>query len=48
MLFNVPENSVFVRKLENRITGIQIPWVEEEMQRWKIKEEEYNNNKESK
>jgi hypothetical protein len=40
MLFNVPENSVFVRKLENRITGIQVPWVEEEMQRWKLKQED--------
>jgi hypothetical protein len=48
MLFNVPENSVYVRKLENRITGIKIPWVEEEMERWKKKEEEYNKNKEAK
>ncbi len=47
MLFNVPENSVFVRKLDMRITGIRIPWVEEEMERWKIKEEEYNNKKEA-
>ena len=48
MLFNVPENSVYVRKLENRITGIRVPWVEEEMERWKIKEEEYNKKKEAK
>jgi hypothetical protein len=39
MLFNVPENSVFVRKLDVRITGIQVPWVEEEMERWKAKQE---------
>lgn len=48
MLFNVPENSVYVKKLEKRITGIQIPWVEEEMERWKKKEEEYNKTKEAK
>ena len=48
MLFNVPENSVYVKKLDTRITGIQIPWVEAEMERWKIKEEEYNKKKEAK
>jgi len=37
MLFNTPENSVHVNKLEKRITSIIIPWVEEEMQRWKQK-----------
>jgi hypothetical protein len=40
MLFNVPDNSVFVRKLDVRITGIQVPWVEEEMKRWKEKQKE--------
>ena len=39
MLFNVPDNSVFVRKLDVRITGIQVPWVEEEMERWKAKQD---------
>jgi hypothetical protein len=48
MLFNVPENSVFVRKLGTRITGIQIPWVEAEMERWKKAEEEYSKAKEGK
>jgi hypothetical protein len=38
MLFNVPDNSVYVKKLENRITGIRIPWVEEEMEKWKAKQ----------
>ena len=33
MLFNVPKHEVSVRKLQNRITSIKIPWVEEEMQK---------------
>jgi len=37
MLFNVPSNSVKVNKLEKRLTNIQIPWLEEEMIKWKIK-----------
>jgi hypothetical protein len=37
MLFNVPDNAVGVRKLEQRISPIHIPWVEEEMNKWKIK-----------
>jgi len=37
MLFNVPGNSVDVRKLDKRITNIQIPWVEQQMQDWKKK-----------
>lgn len=37
MLFNVPENSVKVKKLEKRIFHQVIPWVEDEMQRWKDK-----------
>lgn len=37
MLFNVPENSVKVKKLEKRLTDIHIPWVEENMNRWKQK-----------
>jgi len=37
MLFNVPENNVKVKKLENRITSIKIPWVEEMMMEWKNK-----------
>jgi len=41
MLFNVPENSVKVNKLEQRITNIKIPWVEEIMNEWK-KRNNYN------
>jgi len=37
MLFNVPENEVYVKKLEKRITTAKIPWVEKNMQEWKIK-----------
>ncbi len=37
MLFNVPDKSVRVNKLEKRITSIEIPWVEENMQKWKEK-----------
>jgi len=37
MLFNVPENSVAVNKLDKRMTNIQIPWVEEMMNKWKVK-----------
>jgi hypothetical protein len=37
MLFNVPENSVKVKKLEKRITNLVVPWIEEEMMNWKVK-----------
>ena len=37
MLFNVPENSVQVKRLEKRITDIHIPWIEDNMVRWKEK-----------
>lgn len=37
MLFNVPSNEVFVKKLEKRITTITVPWVEENMKKWKEK-----------
>ena len=37
MLFNVPKNSVICRKLEQRITSIKIPWVEDNMEKWKAK-----------
>jgi hypothetical protein len=37
MLFNVPSNEVKVNKLEKRLTNIQIPWVEEMMNEWKLK-----------
>lgn len=37
MLFNVPDNSVVVNKIEKRFTNIQIPWVEEMMNEWKKK-----------
>jgi len=37
MLFNVPNHSVKVKKLEKRMTNIQIPWVEENMIKWKKK-----------
>jgi len=37
MLFNVPGNEVYVKKLEKRITSITVPWVEENMKKWKEK-----------
>jgi len=37
MLFNVPDKSVKVKKLEKRLTKITIPWVEEMMEEWKKK-----------
>jgi hypothetical protein len=37
MLFNVPDNNVYVKKLEKRITSLIVPWVEENMQKWKEK-----------
>ena len=37
MLFNVPGHTVDTRKLEQRITSVRIPWVEEEMMKWKEK-----------
>lgn len=37
MLFNVPNNSVKVNKLEKRITNVKVPWVEEQMNLWKLK-----------
>jgi hypothetical protein len=37
MLFNVPSNEVYVKKLDKRITSIKIPWVEEESLKWKLK-----------
>jgi hypothetical protein len=37
MLFNVPDKSVKVKKLEKRIINIKIPWVEENMENWKKK-----------
>jgi hypothetical protein len=37
MLFNVPNNEVYVKKLDKRISNIQIPWVEENMKKWKEK-----------
>jgi len=37
MLFNVPENSVKVKKLEKRMSNINIPWVEENAKKWREK-----------
>ena len=37
MLFNTPENSVNVNKLDKRLTNIKINWVEEMMNEWKVK-----------
>jgi len=37
LLFNVPGNSVYVRKLEKRLCDVKIPWVEEQMEEWKKK-----------
>jgi hypothetical protein len=37
MLFNVPDKSVKVNKLEKRITKIHVPWVEEMAEDWKRK-----------
>jgi hypothetical protein len=37
LLFNVPENSVKIKKLDQRLTSIKIPWVEEMMENWKKK-----------
>ena len=37
MLFNTPGNSVLTKKLDKRLTNIQIPWIEEQMNEWKIK-----------
>lgn len=37
MLFNVPGNAVYVKKLERRIAKIKVPWVEDNMMRWKQK-----------
>jgi len=39
MLFNVPNNSVYVKKLETRMSNIKIQWVEDRMNEWKIKNE---------
>jgi len=35
LLFNTPENKVNVKKLEKRWINVKIPWVEEEVKRWK-------------
>lgn len=40
MLFNVPKNSVHVKKIEKRFFDINIPWVEEEALKWKEKNKE--------
>jgi hypothetical protein len=37
LLFNVPGNSVNVRKLNTRMTSIKIEWVENRMNEWKTK-----------
>jgi len=37
MLFNVKDNEVDIKKLDKRLTSLQIPWVEEMMNEWKIK-----------
>jgi len=37
MLFNVPENQVVVNKLDRRITNIYIPWLEQQTETWKKK-----------
>ena len=37
MLFNVPDNSVKVKKLEKRICNIKVDWIENNMNEWKKK-----------
>jgi hypothetical protein len=37
LLFNVPNNEVTIQKLDERLCGVQIDWVENELIEWKIK-----------